>query len=650
MIASAKKIKDLNKKQTDDVLVKFAVSYTRVSTGKQTKEWKTGINRQEKAWLRWLEEHHEYTPWERKFVDLGVSGRGKNRTEGALFQFLEKARRDEFPPETCLVVESVSRFTRDNVFDGLKLCIEIFDLGHRLAFTQWGGEVLDKEGRGVWDDLVKALGAAQFEWDDKSARINEYNEDKLERIKNGNLCDFKPRTKDRKRVDYPFWLDLKEMEDRSKNYFVHNDQANHMVRMFNLALEVGNEEISKTLFAEGRPAINNPKRRLCRSTIGGYLKSRAVLGEWQPQSDGGKPRAPSVKGVWPPLIEPELWEAVQQKRKSRFRNQDYGVPPTPKIHNLFRGSIFCACCNSKLNPAQNRRLKKNGEYSDYQYLYCSSGFRGAVDICTINTRLTTKKAGVDGELAILERLQTFHWAELFSNKRHSAKLKTAKNKMMRLFDVVNKLDERRESNEKAEDEYINAGRAVPLRYEERFKNDQEEFEKALDEYKFAESQHRTEKQKETGFQAERKIKKRVKDFIKSGREDIAARKEFSRWFLEMGLAISVNLETGSFELGLGTVEKNRLIALDLTLEDAAVFIKDPKEFEEFKKTRKKQMVEEDKLRIELPRKKKKPRPTTPAKELITLEGPLLPPDWKGEPDNHQEYWFKTRMKNKSRKE
>ena len=88
MIASATKIKDLNKKQTDDVLVKFAVSYTRVSTVKQTKEVKTGINRQEKAWLRWLEEHHEYTLWERKFVDLGVSGRGKNRTEGALFQFL----------------------------------------------------------------------------------------------------------------------------------------------------------------------------------------------------------------------------------------------------------------------------------------------------------------------------------------------------------------------------------------------------------------------------------------------------------------------------------------------------------------------------------------------------------------------------------
>jgi len=67
--------------------------------------------------------------------------------------------------------------------------------------------------------LVKALGAAQFEWDDKSARINEYNEDKLERIKNGNLCDFKPRTKDRKRIDYPFWLDLKKMEEHNQCIF-----------------------------------------------------------------------------------------------------------------------------------------------------------------------------------------------------------------------------------------------------------------------------------------------------------------------------------------------------------------------------------------------------------------------------------------------
>ena len=154
--------KDIGKKETPEVLAKFAISYLRVSTAKQTKESKTGISRQEKAFLRWMDKHPEYRAYEKQFVDLGVSGRGKHRTKGALYQFLEEARRGELPPETYLVVESVSRFTRDIVVDGLKLCIEVFDLGHRLAFTQWGGDVLHAEGIGVWGKLVSALEAASF--------------------------------------------------------------------------------------------------------------------------------------------------------------------------------------------------------------------------------------------------------------------------------------------------------------------------------------------------------------------------------------------------------------------------------------------------------------------------------------------------------
>ena len=58
---------------------------------------------------------------------------------------MEEVRRGELPPEICLVVDSGSRFTKDIVVDGLKLCIQVFDLGHRLAFTQWGGDVLHAE-------------------------------------------------------------------------------------------------------------------------------------------------------------------------------------------------------------------------------------------------------------------------------------------------------------------------------------------------------------------------------------------------------------------------------------------------------------------------------------------------------------------------
>ena len=40
-----------------EVETKFAVSYLRVSTAKQTKETKTGLNRQESSWNQWHEDN-----------------------------------------------------------------------------------------------------------------------------------------------------------------------------------------------------------------------------------------------------------------------------------------------------------------------------------------------------------------------------------------------------------------------------------------------------------------------------------------------------------------------------------------------------------------------------------------------------------------
>ena len=53
-----------------EVETKFAVSYLRVSTAKQTKESKTGLNRQERSWNQWLEDHPDYKGWNFKFQDL----------------------------------------------------------------------------------------------------------------------------------------------------------------------------------------------------------------------------------------------------------------------------------------------------------------------------------------------------------------------------------------------------------------------------------------------------------------------------------------------------------------------------------------------------------------------------------------------------
>ena len=133
-------------------LVLYSISYIRVSTQQQTELDKSGIRRQIQAYLNWLENHPEYKNLEGvEFRDLGVSGRGKNRKEEALGLFLKKAENGEIPPNTCLVVESMSRLTRETPYDGIGLIRKIWDLGHTIAFTQgrWGGDVLTKSDRGI---------------------------------------------------------------------------------------------------------------------------------------------------------------------------------------------------------------------------------------------------------------------------------------------------------------------------------------------------------------------------------------------------------------------------------------------------------------------------------------------------------------------
>ncbi len=78
-----------------------------------------------------------------EFKDLDVSGR-KNVKQGALGLFLKKAEKGKISPNTCLVVESMSRLTRDVSIEVIKLIIRICQLVYIIAFTQgnWKGEIL----------------------------------------------------------------------------------------------------------------------------------------------------------------------------------------------------------------------------------------------------------------------------------------------------------------------------------------------------------------------------------------------------------------------------------------------------------------------------------------------------------------------------
>ena len=80
--------------------------------------------------------------------------------------------------------------------------------------------------------------------------------------------------------------------------------------------------------------------------------------------------------------------------------------------------------------------------------------------------------------------------------------------------------------------------------------------------------------KPRGIERAKEIETNVKNFINGGREEVKERQNFSKWFFDMGLVIAIDLYTGRFEIGMGTVEEKVLVELDMTLEDAAMFMKD----------------------------------------------------------------------------
>ena len=59
-MAETAPITSISNSKVTPVSTKFSVSYIRVSTKEQTKENKSGIERQERDFLNWLEKHSEY--------------------------------------------------------------------------------------------------------------------------------------------------------------------------------------------------------------------------------------------------------------------------------------------------------------------------------------------------------------------------------------------------------------------------------------------------------------------------------------------------------------------------------------------------------------------------------------------------------------
>jgi len=72
------------------------------------------------------------------------------------------------------------------------------------------------------------------------------------------------------------------------------------------------------------------------------------------------------------------------------------------------------------------------------------------------------------------------------------------------------------------------------------------------------------------------IKKQVTEFLTVDRNDVENRQAFNRWLHSKNIVIALELATGRFELGTGTVStQGELVELNQVMDDAALFGLDP---------------------------------------------------------------------------
>jgi hypothetical protein len=354
-----------------------------------------------------------------------------------------------------------------------------------------------------------------------------------------------------------------------------------------MAETMGAKKIYYILKKEGIKNITNGNATdLTVQSIREIIKNRAVLGETTKRGTKFHP--------FPVIITPEQFTAVQSATKLRTT---FSGNPTAnnKLVNLFQGILFCGACGGRIDVVNKKRDacvnkgEKNGLKKEvsYRQMFCHHG-RNKTSDCTVQNAIpyVYEHSGLDNELNILKKIQTFRWAEYFTDEKHEEELKVEIDKRNLFLEERNKFKDQIAKHDRAADRYFDEGEILPKNLREKRKEAQENYEKLDEKYNRSVLDIQNLKRKKTGLQAEKDIKTRVQEFIKKGRFDANTRSEFNMWIKEQGIAVQVQIgeklkkypNNYRLDVGLGMYDsKNKYIGLDQRAEDAYVLGVDVKE-------------------------------------------------------------------------
>ncbi|WP_372870910.1 recombinase family protein [Shewanella sp.] len=337
-----------------------AYSYLRFSTPRQVQG---DSYRRQIALARAYAIEHGLELEEDVVADIGVSAfRGANR-EAALGQFLEMVKSGLIAKGSYLLVESHDRLSREQVETALAKFLELINSGV-VVVTLFDKQVYRSGGL----DMVKLMTSLVY-----MSRANEESEMKSRRASaawSEQRKQAASRGKKIKNSALPTWLDWD-----AEQLVLKHPEVDVVRRIFELALGgSGFEQIAAILNKENIKTFR--KGVLWRPAgVGQILKSRSVIGEYQPMTrvDGVRqPVGEPIPDYYPAAISVADFNRVQ--RLISIRNKHSGAYRKGEFNYLFSGVIRCEC--GELLRYHNKGTQQQPRH----YLVCPMKTAGDCDV------------------------------------------------------------------------------------------------------------------------------------------------------------------------------------------------------------------------------------------------------------------------------
>ncbi|MDX8406214.1 MAG: recombinase family protein [Mariprofundus sp.] len=431
---------------------KKAYSYIRFSTPSQLKG--DSLRRQLEGSRAYAKQHNLIL--DETLRDIGVSAfKGKNATEGALRSFIELVEAGRVEKGSILILESLDRLSRQQVFSALSLFSSILAAGVEIVTLADGqhytAESINEVGQLIYS--LMSLSRSHEESAMKSKRQSASWENRRRLAAEAG----RPMT-----GQCPKWLRVSADKQR---FEIIEERAEIVRRIFELSIAgTGQRKIAASFNEQGISPFN--KGDMWHSSyIAKVLNSKAAIGEYQP-CKGGEPVGDPIKGYYPAIISQKVYYKAKAGQSSRRQSSSAGRKGK-SFSNLFTGLCKCFECGSTFRMIKNGRSHMLRCNSNYMTAGCECdkrwSYREVEDAALIalsekvdwysalgghvNTRqkLESEIKALQGKLADRQK-QVGRFAELFSSADGAA-FTDAKDRYARVMQQADELRQAIEAKE-----------------------------------------------------------------------------------------------------------------------------------------------------------------------------------------------------------